>query len=670
MISEFFKSTLLQIILLFVVLCATYSNSLHNDFMIDDHGLILQDTKIHNLKNIYYQFIPDLYKTLQLEGQEQSFYYRPFAHVLPMICYIWFGENVFGYHVFNLVLFYLAILALYFLIVRLFGSRELAFFTGLLYAVHPLNGMFVNYITASVFGFQVLVLSISFLLFLKALDQQRPFLMSIGGLFFYILGLLCHEVSFVFLLLLVVTVILLKRSLFKKSISVLLPYVIISVFYFVFRLNFAGLRENVFDKVQYAPLNIVELVTSNIKIFFWYLSKFFYFDGIVLKIVTEPVRDHFWLWFAAAILIIPVAVYWYKKKDVVKLWGLGFFIVGFAPSCLGTSFELRYGVVFEPHWMFYPSLGMFVILASFLVQFQKRIGQVTVIVLATLIAANMMVFTRHLNKIWGDEIQYCRYWLKYSPEYNGAQFFLAAQLMDEYPEEARELYHKALAGDQYDWGIYSNLALMAKADGNREEEIKYLEKALEFYPRSVIANNNLGAAYLDKGDSDTAMEYFQKAIEYNPYTLEPRLNMARIYEKQENYEKNLELYEENLAISPRHERSLLGKMQSLVKLQRQEDVMFLVSDVMGKNLSADFYLKAAVLFAESPYFNLSLPFFQKALEIDGQKGIIYEELGRFLANMNKLEEAVVIWQEGAKVDPENETLKTLIEEVHALQKQQ
>ncbi|MCA9398154.1 MAG: tetratricopeptide repeat protein, partial [Candidatus Omnitrophica bacterium] len=203
-----------------------------------------------------------------------------------------------------------------------------------------------------------------------------------------------------------------------------------------------------------------------------------------------------------------------------------------------------------------------------------------------------------------------------------------------------------------------------------EKAISYYEKAHLYSPRSVITNNNLGVEYLEKGDLDKAEEYFQNALKYNPYTLEPRLNLIRIYEKRGLYARVLELYEENLMIAPRHERSLLGKMQNLIRLKHQEEIMMFVDEVMGKNLSADFYLKAAVLFAESPYFNLSLPFFQKALETDGRNPAIYEELGKFLANMNKLNEAVAIWQEGAKVDPGNEIFKILIEKVRALQKQQ
>ena len=35
--------------------------------MMDDYGLILNDTKIHNIKYLYYQFIPDKHQYLKIE---------------------------------------------------------------------------------------------------------------------------------------------------------------------------------------------------------------------------------------------------------------------------------------------------------------------------------------------------------------------------------------------------------------------------------------------------------------------------------------------------------------------------------------------------------------------------------------------------------------------------
>ena len=130
---------------LFFVCCINYSNSLHNDFMIDDYGLILQDKKAHNLENLLYQFIPDNQKYLNIGRKEGGAYYRPFAHIIPLLSYLAFKENVFGYHCVNLVLFFLCVVLIYYLIQILSKRQDLAMMVSLLYAAHPLNGLFVNY---------------------------------------------------------------------------------------------------------------------------------------------------------------------------------------------------------------------------------------------------------------------------------------------------------------------------------------------------------------------------------------------------------------------------------------------------------------------------------------------------------------------------------------------
>ena len=47
----------------------------------------------------------------------------------------------------------------------------------------------------------------------------------------------------------------------------------------------------------------------------------------------------------------------------------------FLPVFFGSSFELRYGFILEPHWLFFPSLGMFVILSQYLLQLKRVISK-------------------------------------------------------------------------------------------------------------------------------------------------------------------------------------------------------------------------------------------------------------------------------------------------------
>ena len=71
------------------------------------------------------------------------------------------------YHLLNLFLFALMSLLIYLVIGKVAANYHLAFLTGLFYLVHPINGILVNYISASIYAFQMIfMLGARFLLML------------------------------------------------------------------------------------------------------------------------------------------------------------------------------------------------------------------------------------------------------------------------------------------------------------------------------------------------------------------------------------------------------------------------------------------------------------------------------------------------------------------------
>ena len=68
----------------------TYSNSLHNNFLLDDKQFVVDNQLIRNVKSFY------LYFTFN-EAIGQDVYYRPMLHVMIMINYLLFGLNPFGF---------------------------------------------------------------------------------------------------------------------------------------------------------------------------------------------------------------------------------------------------------------------------------------------------------------------------------------------------------------------------------------------------------------------------------------------------------------------------------------------------------------------------------------------------------------------------------------------
>jgi len=554
-------------------------------------------------------------------------------------------------------------MTIYSLVQRLFKDRECALLVTLLYVVHPINGLFVNYITASVFALQMIAMAGSLILFLRAVELPRYAFTVLASIVLYVIGLLCHETTLALPLYMLATVWLLEKRPYKRAVLLLSPYVILSFGYVLFRLKYASFKSGIFDKFFSSGIDPVSLAASNIKLFFWYVSKFFYWDGIVIKWTTPAVTRDLLIWFFMFALVIALWVYYLCKKEKIKLWGLSILLLGFLPVLFASSFELKYGFILEPHWLFFPSLGMFVILSQYLLQLKRVVNRKIYFIFLLSLMALLISFSRQLNALWGDEIRYCRYWLKHSPSQKGAMFYLASALMREGRiEEAKAVYRGALEGRALDWQVHVNLSLIAQQQGNPSEALQELNRALELQPKSSIVVNNLGILYKNSGDLDRAQGYFQQAINYNPYLLEPRLNLASVYVQEKKYREALDLYHENLLVDPKDENSLLERLKVFLLSDQQDAAIAEVENILKASYSSALYTKLAVLMSESGFNKLALRSFQKAIKRDPDKAEAYVEMGKFLGNIGRLDDAIRIWEGALRFDEHVGELEELIQQ--------
>ncbi len=662
------RKDIIFLLFLFIIVLSVYANSLRNNFMMDDWGLILQDTTVHNIRFMLYQFIPDRKISFGLENNAPSHYYRPFAHILPMIEWMLFGKNVFGYHLINLLLFYFSLIAIFYLINTLFVDKWLAMITSLLYAVHPLNGLFVNYITANVYAFQLIVLSVGFILFWRVVDKGKPKFFVILSVFFYILALLCHESSFAFPFYLIVTTFILKGRIEKKHIKIILPYIVISIFYFIFRIKYASLATNLFDKIKNSGIGILPLICSNIKLFFLYISQFLFFNGITLQRCIMPVVSSYSLWLILFFIFIGVFFYWsYRRREKVIVWGISTLLLGFVPVVFGSVFELHCGILFEPHWVFFPSIGIFSIVAFCILIIRERAGRILFWIVVSIITLNALLFSRTMNKLWANEIVYCKYWFSFSPTQRSILFYLASAYdrKGEY-DKAKLTYLKAIENRFTDWQIYVNLSIMEQNKGNFSQANKYLLKAYKLFPCSAVINNNLGVLYKNLKREKEAVRFFKKAISYNPYVIEPYLNLALIYEQSKDYLKAVELYRRVLYIVPNTQEALIGEINSLIALRDIKTLNTEIQRLLDNNYPTNIYLNIAIRLIRQGYDKIALRVFHKILTLDPLNVDVYIELAKYFANVDNFDMAIKICKAGLIISPDNKEIKDIVIKVKKL----
>src|ERR1700730_748471 len=100
----------------------------------------------------------------------------------------------------------------------------------------------------------------------------------------------------------------------------------------------------------------------------------------------------------------------------------------------------------------------------------------------------------------------------------------------------------------------------ATLSGDIRSSARHLEKALEIYPHSLEAHNNLGARYIELHEYEKAAVEFQKAIEIDPRVMQPFNNLSVAFFLLQRYPDAEAAARRAVDLDPRHltSRYMLG----------------------------------------------------------------------------------------------------------------
>jgi Flp pilus assembly protein TadD len=117
-------------------------------------------------------------------------------------------------------------------------------------------------------------------------------------------------------------------------------------------------------------------------------------------------------------------------------------------------------------------------------------------------------------------------------------------------EDVVMLYHEILEERPSSAQISRELAVEAIQNGEYEEGIRELKKAIALKPDYPDLHNYLGIAYGNNGMIDDAVHEFEIALKINPYYIKARLNLALLYYENSRYEEAQVQLDEVLAVQP------------------------------------------------------------------------------------------------------------------------
>jgi len=664
---SFLKNTKSWVILgVLLALCfLTYNNSLHNPFMIDDHT-ILTDVKLKNIKFLLNSFIYPSSSTSQGETFNNSGeYYRPMAYVISMLSYQAFGNEPYGYHVLNLCLFTLMCFTLYVFIDVFFKDRALAVVTSILFAVHPINVLFVNYNTSGIQSVRFILMFLSAIFFLKAAGGVQKSLSYSISLICFAIALLCHETSMVLPFYILFLSILVSKDGFKGAVFGTWPYFLMLLSYLLFRVLVIGMPAA-------HPQPFLPEIGAFSKLIYLYLSKLLFPDFIPLGWNVLLTGKYHIVWIAGLFILL---LGWYRTyRAGVK--SMPFFcatwlMLGFLPVTAACMSRPSFGLIIEPHWLTFSSVGFFLFISWAGLKFFEGRHKLTAGLLYVFLLANFISISRYNNWIWGNEIRYYDYWKANIEGYHshGNDFEMGNIYLTRKDYHLARYYFEKVAKSglpEFKAPVYSNLGLIEVYQGHIEQAKKDFLTSINSDPDSISALNNLAMIYISQSDYKKARSLLSHALELDKYSIESRLNLAYILEKEGDLQGAIGEYKVNLNTVPYEARSLLALIRIDVQLKDVNGVLDHSSQLITHCQDPAVLTELGSFLAQSGQLPVAYDAFDHAIRIDPLYKQAYLEAGKLLANVQRYDEAIRVWKMGERIDPRDREFEDNIQKAMKL----
>lgn len=478
------------------------------------------------------------------------------------------GADVAGYHIVNLGVHVLNALLVYGLVVLSFRTPLLqrsslrhragtiAFFSALLFAVHPIQTESVTYIVQRFASLAALFYLASLAAYIKSRLsglENRPKAIMLAwyaaALVSAVLAMKTKEMAFTLPVVIALYELLFFEGTVKKRIVLLLPLVLTMM---IIPLSLLGtatplgqMINDVSEKTRVQTdmtrgaylFTEFTVIVMYLRLLFLPYNQNLDYDYPLFQSFFTPVVV---LSFLLLALIFGAGLYLlYRDRRAPgagRLMAFGIFWF-FITLSVESSVIPIVDLVFE-HRLYLPSVGFFITCTTALflgaARLKARWPQADRTVMGVL-AAGVIVFaglTYARNIVWQSEVDLWENVIKQGPEkargYNGLG--LAYQHLSQY-DKAIGGFSKAIALDPDYFTAYMNRGVIYGQTGVFDKALEDLDRAIALHPKFAEAYSNRGIVYAVTGQYGKALADFTEALALNAVLAETYYNRGKVYGK-------------------------------------------------------------------------------------------------------------------------------------------
>ncbi|MFH1859433.1 MAG: tetratricopeptide repeat protein [bacterium] len=569
----------ISLILLAAIAIIASINTLWGEFVYDDTMTILEDARIQDWHQIFH-WTP-----------------RHIRTITYIIDYHVWGLNPFGFHLTNLILHIACCLLLYCLINLIFKKPQIALFTSLLFAVHPVHSEAVSVISHRKDLLAMFFYCLAFILYLQgiAAASLKKGLLLASSIVSYFFAMFSKEAAAVGLpVIICIYHFLLEPSkttnILKKYWTYFLAGFILIALFFI-KLNVLGRAfnpKNILMVTTNATTEYLPVFYTMLKSFLTYLqlllfpcNLFMNYEVPISMSLLEPIV------LIGALTLIAIITFWittYRKLPMV-CFAIAWFMINWLPT--SNILPLVQFFVAE-RFMYIPSVGFCLLIALGIDKLSQQRKKAAFALLAIIIIIYIPLSIKR-NADWNN---------MYSLRFDWCQ--------------------KVLAKDPNSADAHLRLGAIYCARKQHNEAITEFKRVIEIAPNHVEACNCLAIEYQDTLQYELAMAVYKKLLDIVPYPAKIHSNMGILYEKQGYYEQAISEYKMAIALDSR-----------------------LVTS----------YNNLGLIYEKQKQYDLAITNYQTSVAIDKFYSKGYENLARIYASLGKMDNALSYAKKAVHISP-------------------
>lgn len=560
-----------------------YAGTFSVPFIFDDNINIVENRSIRNLSSIFHVLAPPF--GTGVAG-------RPIVNFSLALNYAISGENPWSYHLLNLLIHLSAAFCLFGIVRRSFLSESLkgnygdvatplAFSCALLWALHPLQTQAVTYTIQRCESLMGLCFLLTFYFAIRGWKSVAPRQWHLAAILSFLVGIGTKEVMIIAPVLLFVYDILFFHGDPKNAINrspLLYAGLSFGLLCLGLLVTAGGTASSGTGRITFSALDYwvtqPEVILHYLRLAFWPNRLCIDYGWPITRLQDA--------WPSISIIAMLLIV---SLWALIKRYPIGYLAAWFFAVLAPTSLIPMPDAAFE-HRMYLPLIAVVVIMVTGVYKSLdsavkrwienearrnviRRKGSLYLLIL-TAVSLGILTYARNID--YGSDISIWAEAVREYPENSRAHANLGnAFLQDGRIQNALEhlyvalrietenarRYAGALTYDEYlrirpvYAKVQDNLGWAWLQKGNAAVAILHLQEALKANPCYATAFSHMGIALHLQGKQSGAMDYFQRAIRLNPFDPDIHVNLGATLRLQGKPFEAVEQFREALRLMPR-----------------------------------------------------------------------------------------------------------------------